>query len=490
MYIPNCFQKKIVGYFSKLFFSCLLCLMLAGCMKPHDYAPPEVDMPVCWNSETTSGMQNSSIDGFIWWQALNDPLLDSLIDRAKFQNPDLYMAAMRILQAREGLKGDEAGYLPRIDASISDDYVRFNQKTLNRILDVHSGHKTRQFNLFEVGFDAEWEIDLFGANANKIKALKNLAEASEEEFRQIELTLAAEVAKNYIELRGWQLKLQLIEKQIEIQSETFSLVSGLGAAGFISDIEELKSRKQRNFLLAKIPDLEFMIKKAVHRISVLLGYAPDILFAELMPIQSLPELPCRKPIGVPSELLRNRPDIRKAEKELASSLALVDSAIAELFPRISLKGFIGDFSALGSNSLTVLAGPKLFLPIFNSKMLTQGVQVNKLKVKEVCYAYQKTVLEALEEVENSLSSFNAESIKYDHYYQVLKASRDIFEATSQLYQRGFKDYQEVLDARQSLLDSQLIFDQTYIDLLIRYVALYKSLGGGWCEEWDSDDQKQ
>lgn len=443
-----------------------------------------MDIPAYWNSEAPISMQNCSIEGFIWWQSLNDPLLDSLIEGAKSQNLDLYMAAMRILQAREVVKGDKTSHLLHVDGTISDNYVRFNQKTLNRILDLHhADHHAREFNLFETGFDAEWEIDLFGVNSNKLKALQNNAQASEEDFRQIELTLAAEVARNYIELRGWQLKLQLIEKQIEIQKELSSLISGLVYAGFIGDTEEVKIQEQFNLLLAKKPEFEFLIKKSIHRLSVLLGYSPDILYAELLPTQPLPELPYQSPIGVPSELLRHRPDIRKAERELAASLALVDSAIAELFPRLTLKGFIGDISALGSNSLTVFAGPQLFLPLFNSKMLTQSVQINKMKTKEACYQYQKTVLEALEEVENGLSAFNAEWEKRDYFFQALKSSSEAFDSSSQLYERGFKSYREVLEAHLNLLNMQNIYIQNQIDMLLRYIALYKSLGGGWYEEW-------
>jgi NodT family efflux transporter outer membrane factor (OMF) lipoprotein len=462
----------------------LFSLLLTGCMPSQNKGPPIMDIPTDWNSEATIGMQDCPIDGFIWWQSLNDPLLDSLIERGRLQNLDLYMAAMRILQAREVLNGGKANYLPHVDGAVSYDYARYNQQTLGRILDLHhSDRQTRQFSLFEIGFDAEWEIDLFGLNASKIKALQNQAMASEEDFRQIELTLSAEVAKNYVELRGSQFKLQLIEKLIELQNESSSLISGLAYAGFIGNIEEIKNQEELNLLLAKKPEIELLIKKAIHRISVLLGYSPEMLYAELALIQPLPELPYQKPIGIPSELLRQRPDIRKAEKELAASLALVDSAIAELFPRLTLKGFIGDLSALGSNSLTVFAGPQLFLPIFNSKMLNQSVQINKMKAKEACYSYQKTVLEALEEVENALSAFNAEWKKGYYFAQVQRASQDTYISTFQLYQRGFKDYRDVLEAHKNLLDSQNTYMQSHLDLLLRYIALYKSLGGGWVDEW-------
>ena len=461
----------------------MLGLLFSGCKQCQDYDPPLMDIPDYWSSEVPKGLHNCSIEGFIWWQSLKDPILDSLIEQAKCQNLDLYMAAMRILQAREVIQGDKGSHLPHIDGTISDNYVRFNQKTLNRILDSHSDRSVRQFNLFEAGFDAEWEIDLFGVNANKLKSLQNLAEASEEDFRQIELTLVAEVVRNYVELRGGQLKLQLMDKQIELQKELCTLISGLVYAGFMGDGEDKKAQEQLQLLLAKKPEVELSIKKSIHRLSVLLGYSPNVLYAELLKIRPLPKLPYQTPIGVPSELLRYRPDIRKAEKELASSLALVDSSIAELFPRLSLKGFLGDFSVLGSNSFTVFAGPQLFLPLFNSKLITQSIEINKAKAKEACYGYQKTVLEALEEVENGLSAFNAEWKKREYFSQALKSGSEAFTSTSQLYEQGFKDFRQVLESHQNLLDLQNIYLQNQMDMLLRYIALYKSLGGGWDEQW-------
>ncbi len=485
MFIHNYFLSffKFFGRFKQ----CLLLFLLTGCMQRQHNESPAIDLPCSWNSEISAGMQECAIDNYVWWESLHDPLLDSLIERAKLQNLDLYMAAMRILQAREALKGDKAKSLPHLDGSVSYDYVRFNQQTLNRVLDLHKhDHHSRQLNLFELGFDVEWEIDLFGVNANKIKALKNQAEASEEEFHQIELTLIAEVARNYIELRGWQLKLQLIDKQIDLQNELSGLIFGLAYAGFVGDIEEIKSQEELHRLKATKPELELQIKKAIHRLSVLLGYSPETLYFELSEIKPLPDLPYQMPIAIPSELLRQRPDIRKAEKDLASSLALVNSAIAELFPRLTLKGFIGDFSVLGSNSFTAFAGPQLFLPIFNSKVLTQSVRINKMKAKETCYQYQKIVLEALEEVENALSHFNSDWKKNHALSQVLNFSQDAYMSTFQLYQRGFKDYREVVEAHRNLLDSQNIYAQSHIDLLVRYVSLYKALGGGWYDDWCKD----
>lgn len=440
-----------------------------------------LELPECWHSELSGGIDNCPPTNFIWWESLNDPLLCSLIERAKVQNLDLFIAAMRILQAREELKGGKASYLPRVDVTTSFDYVHFNQGTLNRILDLHQHGHQRNIGLFEAGFDVEWEIDLFGVTANKVKALYYQAEGSEEDFRQIEITLLAEVARNYIEIRGTELRLEILDKQIEMQKEDFSLQKGLSDTGFIAHIEQKQIEEQLKLLQAQKPDLKLAIEKAIHRLSILLGYCPHALYEELSCPSPLPLLPFQKPIGIPSEILRSRPDIRRAERNLASANALIDSAAAELFPRLTLRGFIGDLSAIGSNGLAIFAGPQLLYPLFNSKMIKQGIEINKYKAKQACYEYQKTVLTALEETENAISEYHSELEKQQYLCEALKASQEASQLTSQLYQIGFKNYSDVLERDRHVLNAKIEYTQSQVALLLRYIALYKALGGEWCQ---------
>ena len=459
-----------------------ICFMpiLAGCNLGPVNESPEIEMPCEWHNELSEGMQPDSPDCFIWWESLNDPLLNSLIERASCQNLDIYIAAIRILQAREEQKGGSSGFYPHLDGSAAYGGVQFNQKTLDKIIGKgFDDHHNKKFSFFEAGFDAEWEIDLFGMTTHQVKALQAKYQSMIENFRDVWITLSAEIAKNYIELRGLQLRLKIINQTIESQKDTLKVTEGLIYSGFTNSVSERQAAEQLSSLSAQVPQIELSIKKSIHRLSILLGQSPGELFAELSEPAGIPSIPFQKPVGIPSELLRRRPDIQKAEKDFAAAVEQVQSAIAALFPRITLRGFIGDIGLLGTNSPTYFGSSELLLPIFNSKLLKQDVTMNKLRAREAAFEYQKTVLNALEEVENALASFHAEMERSHHLEQALKASFDSNNQTMQLYQNGFKDYLEVLLTNRSYLTAQEAHLQSQIELLLQYVALYKALGGGW-----------
>lgn len=460
----------------------LLTTVLVGCMVGPKYEEPIMEIPCEWHSNMSEGMHLESSDCFVWWESLNDPLLDSLIERAACQNLDLYIAATRIREARLEEKGGKANLYPRLDGSATYGHALYNQKMLNRVVgdNCHKKlDKKKNINFFEFGFDAEWEIDFFGMQAHEIKALKAKIEASQEDFCHIWVTLSAEVAKNYIELRGLQQRLEVINKNISAQKDTLQLTQSLITAGFAGTIDQRQAEEQVHILAAEKPQIELSIRKAIHRLSILLGYAPGELFCELSEPCMLPSLPYQKPIGIPSELLRRRPDIRKAERDLAAATERIGSAIAALFPRLSLTGFIGDIGALGTNGLTWFAGPQLLAPIFNSRLLKQDVDFNKIKTQQALYEYQKTVLEALEEVENAIASFHYELERNQNLAQALKASQDSYQMTYQLYKGGPKNYLDVQLSNRSLLAAEEAFLQSQTELLFHYIALYKALGGGW-----------
>lgn len=471
-----------------------LILSLLGCSLGPQYIPPMNDAPCEWHSRPSEGMSNQSTECFVWWEALNDPLLNSLIKRAFLQNLDLDIAATRVIEARSERTGKQAEGYPRVDASASAGRVHFGKNGIvNRVLkDSCSDHNTkRTFNFFEIGFDAEWEIDLFGRIAHETRALDAKIDSIEESLCDIWISLSAEIAKNYIELRGSQLQLEITEKNIASQQDTIQLVQKRLDIGVASIIELRQAEEQFYTLSAQKPLLELSIQKSIHRLSILLGYAPDELFAELSQPASLPQIPYHKPIGLPSELLRRRPDIRKAERELASETEQIGSAVAALFPRLSLRGFLGDISTQlsslsRSSSGTYLAGPQLLLPIFNSRLLMQDVKNSKVRTRRAYYEYQKAVLEALEETENSLATFHYELEKQQHLAESQTSIQEAYRLTSQLYERGLKDYLEVQLLNRSLLSAENASIQSQIDLLLHYISLYKALGGGWnvidCEE--------
>lgn len=460
----------------------LLSFSILGCSVGPKYTTPEMELPCEWQSDHCEELVDEPVDSLRWWELLNDPMLNCLIERAASQNLDLHIAMTRILEARLAQKGGEGSFYPHLDGSVSYSYASFNQRTLNDILGYgrRNGTSQRNVNLFEVGFDAEWEIDLFGMNAHQNKALSAQTEASQEDFSNVWVTLSAEVARYYIELRGFQQRLEVINRDIEAQADTQELTKSLIVGGFAGSVDQAQADEELNLVKAQKPQLEFMIHKNIYHLSVLLGYLPGDLFCLLSTPEALPLLPCRKPIGVPSELLRRRPDIRKAERDLAAATEEVGTAIAALFPRISLTGFIGDITTFcTTGSLTGFVGPQLLLPIFNSKMLKQDVCLNKIKVEQALFQYQKTVLEALEETETAIAAFHYEMEKNHHLENVRTSSQNAYILSLQLYQNGLKNYLEVQTAHRSFLAAENAALQSQVDLLVNYISLYKSLGGGW-----------
>ena len=462
----------------------LLSLLFSSCSVGPKYASPCMEIPCDWNSELSDGMdtEKEMPDCFLWWESLNDPLLNSLVERAACQNLDLYIAAMRILEARTEEKGGTAALLPHLDATVNYDHAQYSQKTLNRILGdccKDRGSSRKNINFFEIGFDAEWEIDLFGLHAHEIQALKAQIEASRQEYYYLWVTLAAEVAKNYIDLRSAQQHLKVIEHNISDQIDTLKLTRSLIQAGFAGTLDERQAQQQLSTLAAEKPQIKLSIDKAIHRLSILLGYAPGELFEELCEPLGLPLLPDYMPIGIPSELLRRRPDIRKAERDLAAATERVGSAVAALFPRLSLRGFVGEIGTFKSNGIAWFAGPQLLSPLFNSKALKQDVDFNKIKVREAFYQYQKTVLDALEEAENSIASFHFELERNRHLKDAQSTSREAYQSTDQLYKKGLKSYLEVLVLNRSRLAAEEAYLESLTELLYHYISLYKALGGGW-----------
>jgi NodT family efflux transporter outer membrane factor (OMF) lipoprotein len=481
---------------------CFLNLTLVGCtVIPKYQQTSEMNIPEEWHSINSEGMYSDNPDCFIWWESLNDPLLNSLIQRAAQQNLDLFIAGTRILEARAARRGKMSDLYPHVDASITCGHACYSKDALvNGILGAvfpsHHAHSgKRNINFFEIGFDADWELDLFGMTEHEINALEAKVDAAEENLYDVWITLSAEIARNYIELRSLQQRLELVKKNIESQEDSIHLTQELLTIGVANSIDVLQAEEQLNMLRAQKSLLQLSIDKTIHRLSILLSYPPAELFTELCELRPLPSLPCKKPIGLPSELLRRRPDIRKAERDLAAATESVDSAIAALFPRFSLYGFMGDISThlqklTHGSSITWFLAPQLLMPVFNSRLLKQDVDLNKIQAQQALFEYQKTVLTALEEVENSIASLYFELERNEQLDESQKANQQSYQLTMQLYQRGLKDYLDVLITQRSLLAAQDSHIQSETELLIHYTSLYKALGGGWaipaCTEEKSD----
>lgn len=456
-------------------------VFLLGCCKTSPEAPLPLDVPDTWSTPLDTSLSEAPPENFTWWKSLNDPTLDWLLETAWEQNLDLHIAMTRVLTARrewEGLKGKR---YPHLDGSLTYGHAQYDRKVLNKLLGIHCPKKnsgTKNVDFFELGFDAEWEIDLFGMREHESNAMLATAESMNYEFSNVWLTLSAEIVRNYVELRGFQQRLNLLERSISIQYEILQMAQGLSSGGFESPIDQLNEETRLQTLMAEKPMMQLSIQKAMNRLAVLLGFFPGDLNDSLSSCGSIPLLSDCLPIGIPSELLRRRPDILKAEREVVAATELHAGAVAALFPRLSLYGFVGEIAALCSGgSLAWAAGPQLLLPIFNSRLLEQDVCLNEIKVQQSLYAYQKTVLDALEEAENAISAFNAHKEKKQLLEKAFCRSQESNALTMQLYDGGFKSYTEALGIKKIHLKTEDDYVQSRLLLLLNYVALYKALGG-------------
>lgn len=468
-----------------------LCAGLVGCSLGPKYETPDLDLPCEWHSKTSSEMTFEDCDNVVWWENLQDPMLDALIQAAAEQNLDLYIASTRILEARAATKGKRAEMLPHIDGDVGGGHVYYSKEALVKGLLFPTPEQKknikRNVNFFDIGFDADWEIDIFGATRHEVKALQAQSEAAQESLNDLWVTLSAEVARNYIELRSLQQRLRVLDHNLVSYKDTASLTQDLVDIGAANTSDSLLAKAQYSSLAAERSLLQLSIDKAIHRLAILLGYFPTELYDELSCPSPLPCLPDCLPIGIPSELLRRRPDIRKAERELAAATERIGAAVAALFPRLSLRGFIGDLSTqlpslFTSGANTWFASPQLLLPIFNSKSMLQDVDLSKVQAQQACYNYQKVVMEAVEEAENAIAAFHYEQERNHLLFAAQEASQEAYALAYELYEKGLKSYIEVQSFNRSFLAAQQAFIESQSDLLMHYIALYKAFGGCWTDK--------
>lgn len=468
-----------------LFF--LILMIFSGCKVGPVYEEPQIEMACDWESDLPPHLSGECSETLNWWENFNDPTLNQLMNLALEQNLDLKIAALRVLQARAEANAKKGDLYPRLDGSASYGHVYYSKDALvngllGTALPVDSNHVRRNVNFYEVGFDAEWELDFFGLTAHEIAALKAHEEGVQETLCGVWLTLTAEIAKNYFEYRLTDERVILIQQRIDHQSQGFELSQDLLARGFLNDSDLLQIQSDMNTLKGEFEIVSFEKIKIEHRLAVLLGYSPGELRAYLECSNGLPGIPVHACVGLPSDLLRRRPDIKKAERELAAATERIGSAIASLFPRFTLRGFVGDISTHAGSlfnpaSATWFAGPQLLLPIFNSRLILQEIEYNKMVTTEALYNYQKTVLEALEEAENAIANFIATEKKFVHLEAAADQQQNKELISKDLFDRGVIDSFELMknqDLAISVYENKL---QARVQLLNAYIAVYKSIGG-------------
>jgi NodT family efflux transporter outer membrane factor (OMF) lipoprotein len=459
--------------------SLVLLVCLTGCpaVGP-DYRPPAPPVAGEWSEPLLGGVTAAEASVVRWWTTFDDPMLDSLITRAVGSNQDVQIATARVREAR-ALRGITAGeLLPTIDATASLTDNRRSRNSLTFPVD------TLDSDLYEAGFDATWEIDLFGGKRRAVEAATAELRAAIEDWRAVLVTLLAEVARNYVEARSFQRRVAITEQNIAAQRDALDIIRARFDAGLSSELDVSRSAALLATTASQAPALESSLQRAVHRLGVLLGAGPGALLDDLRQQAPVPTPPPQVPVGLPSDLLRRRPDIRRSERQLAAATARIGVATADLFPKFALTGTAGLQSLstgdlFGSGSEFWTAGPAFTWRLFDGGRIRANIRVQNERQRQALAEYEKTVLTSLEEVENALVAYAKEQVRHRALQEAVTANRRALDLASELYLRGLVDFLNVLDVQRALYLDEDLAAQSEGAVAANLVALYKALGGGW-----------
>jgi NodT family efflux transporter outer membrane factor (OMF) lipoprotein len=456
-----------------------LLLLIAGCKVGPDYRPPDPNMPDRWLNAPASTDEPRQLQQ--WWFAFGDPILTELIKRADQNNLDLRAGLARIIEARALRNAASGQYWPTVDAVGS--YTR-SRESENGTFSSFGGLSSDQFNLHTVGVDAAWEIDLFGRIRRSVESADAAWQASLEDFRSVQISLFAEVARNYIELRAAQARIRYALANIDIQRQTLQLTRDRFEADLAPKLDVTQAQLNLANSESEIPLLRLTEASAHHRLAVLLGTIPQDLTGLLRDPADMPRVPADVNAGIPAELLRRRPDIRRAERALAAQTAQVGVAAANLYPIFSLTGAfslqaaqLSDVGDLSSRAWSF--GPGVRWNLFNGNQYRSLVQAEEARTFRLAAAYESAVLRAVEEVENAMIGFAQENRRLAALERSVTAAEESVMLAETLYRNGLTDFQNVLFNQRSLSVQQDRLAVSRGQLLQQAVNLYTALGGGW-----------
>lgn len=462
-------------------------LAIEGCTVGPDYHPPQTSMPATWTgagegpttapTTQTSQVTAQPVELARWWTIFNDPMLNSLVGQAIEGNLDLRQATSRIVQARANRGIVSAGLWPQVNAT--GDYRRSGAGN-----NVTGGSTGASHDLYQAGLDAAWELDVFGGVRRGVEAADANIQAAIEDRRNVLVTLISEVALNYLDLRGFQRQVVIAQKNLEAQRRTAELTRRRREAGFASRLDVANAEAQVAATLSTIPVFESAARQTIYNLGLLIGREPSALLAELSPSAAIPPIPPEVPVGLPSELLRRRPDIRRAEAQLHVATANIGMATADLFPKFSLTGSL---TLQGSNLAALTnwgnriwsVGPNVTWPVFDAGRIRSNIRVQNALQEQALLAYQTTVLTALRDVEVALVAYVKEQQHRQALADAVSSNRQAVDLATELYAQGQTDFLNVLNAQRSLFAAEDALVQSDRALATDLVAIYKALGGGW-----------
>jgi multidrug efflux system outer membrane protein len=453
----------------------LAAAVLAACAVGPDYQAPQTRAAASFDGVENVYSAGDSVADF--WRTFDDGTLQNLVDQALNSNFDVRIALSRVAEAR-ALRRDAAFDLaPSITAGGG-----YTETRVSREQTLAGAPRSTEY--YDAGFDAFWELDFFGRVRRGLEASNAQLGAVEALRRDALVIVTAEVTRTYFELRGFQQQLDVARRNVSNQQSTLDLATARLDAGSGTEFDTARAQAQLSATLGSIAPLEAAVARAIHRLSVLVGREPGALRGELALARDLPALPGIVPVGDPAGMLRRRPDIRVAERELAQSTANIGVAVADLFPRVTFTGSAGYVAAssgdLGNSGTDAyVLAPGISWAIFDLGHVQARIAASKARQQTALLRYEKTVLNALEETENSLVTHARARDRLVHDEAAVQASATAADLARVRYENGASDFLQVLDAERTLLVSEDQLARSRTDAATSLIAVYKSLGGGW-----------
>tara|TARA_R110002124_G_scaffold149220_1_gene314911 strand:+ start:42397 stop:43797 length:1401 start_codon:yes stop_codon:yes gene_type:complete len=455
--------------------SAVLCL--TGCSVGPDYKAPSLSFLDRWFSEQADVTSEKPVDT-AWWLIFKDPLLEKYIEQAAENNKDLKIALANLRGARALRREQGGAFFPEIGATSSADRTRTSGAS-------SSSTSTGQIsNSYDATFDASWELDIFGGNRRSYEAAEARVGKSLAAYQDVMLSTLSEVARNYYEARGLQKRIIITQQNTQLLKESFEVISDRLDAGETSDFDLYRAQGEYQLTHALIPNLEAELKASIYTLSILLGQPPESLLDEMAAVQALPTPPDMVPVGLRSDILRRRPDIRIAERELAASVADIGAETAALFPQFYLTGDVGTQARLFSDIFSGGAGlwsiaSMMQWSVFEGGALRARVEVQKEESLAALASYEKAVLEALRDAETALMSYGQELETRQRLANGVESRRKSVALAKELFDAGEQDYLAVVDAERQLIASEDDLIVSESRSITKLIALYTALGGGW-----------
>ena len=480
---------------------------LAGCIVGPSYVPsvPEnsdartfldTGKPTLTPIPALAGASSAPVDAQ-WWRIFRDPILSRLEARVADENLDVKTATLRVAESRAQRASTASAALPTVSANASDYREAFSQNSLFKLIPIAglggSGSGTGSgysqinsgFNNYTVGFDASWELDLWGHVARQIEGADAQVVAMADMRRDTLVSSLAELARDYVQLRGSQELIRIAKDNLTIDQEILGITRVRQEKGLVTGLDTESAAAQVDSIKAQLPQLQTQEVQGINAISLLLDEPPLGLSSELIRSRAVPSNPPRVPIGLPSELARRRPDIRLAEAQLHEAVANVGVAVAEFYPSVKLNAD-PSFQALapkdifkGSSLQYMSIGPSVTLPIFQGGKLKSNLVFQEKKQQEAAIAYHKAVLSAWHDVVNTLTAYKSEQIRRESLRAEVGHSKQALVLARSRYEQGVDNITTLLSDARTLLQAEQDFAQSTTNVSVDLIALYKALGGGW-----------